>query len=77
MRGSDVNPAHIFILLFAFWAMWLYTEISEHGQRDAFNSEVKTFMTRGGRFTAEDGAALEQRIENLERAVNGRPHNEF
>jgi len=34
-------------------------------------------MKRGGRFTAEDGAALEQRIENLERAVNGRPHDEF
>ena len=66
MRVSDVNPMHVFALLFCFWVMWLYTEISEYHSRSVFNDEVNRFMTRGDRFTAQDGEKLRRRIEALE-----------
>jgi len=62
---SKLPPAHMWVLLI-FFGMWLYTEISEYRERDAFYQEVDTFMHKGERFTADQGRALKARIEALE-----------
>jgi hypothetical protein len=45
-----------------FLIMWLYTEVEEQKAR----TEWQAFVRTGERFTAEDGARLEARIEALE-----------
>jgi hypothetical protein len=47
-----------------FLIMWLYTEVQEKQAR----TEWQAFTRAGARFTAEDGAKLEARIEVLEAA---------
>ena len=34
----------VFILLFLFWGMWLYTEITEYMKRTEFNQNVEHFI---------------------------------
>lgn len=64
------NETHtIFCVLMVFVIAWLGTEIYESYRRGHYQSEVKDFMQQGARFTAEDGAALEERIERLEQKV--------
>ena len=50
------------VILLLFFGFWLYSEIQEG--RDAI--EWKSFIHSGGRFTAEEGKALEARIEAME-----------
>jgi hypothetical protein len=49
--------------------MWLYREWTGNAQRDSFESAVHAFMNRGSRFTAEDGAKLRSRIEDIEQQL--------
>jgi len=53
-----------------FFAMWLYTEVTEYEARDKFYREVDDFMHKGERFTADQGRALQARIDELERRLN-------
>jgi len=62
----DIGPRHVFALLVLFWAAWLYTEISEYLERQDQWESVNQFMSKGDRFSREDGAELEARIEALE-----------
>ena len=57
------------VLLAVFFAMWLYTEWAEYVERDAFFYEVDAFIHQGDRFTADDGRAMQARIEELERRL--------
>jgi len=63
---NKIKPPHVFMLLFVFWSLWLYTEVTEYVGRAAFATEVKEFMKPGPRFTAEDGAELAERLHALE-----------
>ena len=53
-------------LIILFLIAWVYTEVSEHLNRDKFKAEVIDFMDRGNRFTQEDGDALIRRLDDLE-----------
>jgi hypothetical protein len=64
-----IRPAHVFTFLFLFWALWVYSELDERGTQGNFYAEAQEFMSAGGRFTTEDGAALEKRIEALEKTI--------
>ena len=57
----------IIAMLTVFMSMWVYTEISEYITRDLFTAEVNEFMHKGDRFTNEDGDALSERIDVLEK----------
>jgi len=46
-----------------FFALWAYSEIQENSD----SAEWKEFIHAGGRFTIEDGMALEARIIKLEK----------
>jgi len=64
-----VRAWHLLLVLSLFWSMWLYREWTGNAQRDSFESAVHAFMNRGGRFTAEDGAKLRSRIEDIEQKL--------
>lgn len=68
--GSTLNT----VILVVFLGAWLYTEISEYQEREAWRSksikeleEFKSFLLEGERFTLLDGRALSNRITELER----------
>ena len=72
----EVRPRHVFALLTLFWAMWLYTEVSEYiSRQEQIDSlkrhieDIEEFKKKGDRFTADDGQALENRIERLEKEI--------
>jgi len=54
------------LIIIIFFILWAYSEIEE--KKSAV--EWKAFVRSGPRFTAEDGAALESRIEALEDDVS-------
>ena len=60
-------------LLTVFLTLWLYTEFSEYFERDLFQQNVEKFMQKGGRFTEERGAELENRVSELERYNDNEP----
>ena len=66
MFKPEIVPAHVFFLLFLFWSVWLYTEVTEYFERDEFNHEVSDFMNKGDRNTKEMGLSLCQHIRALE-----------
>ena len=68
--APEVRSKHVFTLVLIFWLAWLYTEVSEKLERDAFQNEVDEFMHKGGRFTHDDGAKLERRITEIEERIN-------
>ena len=73
MLGHEaVRAWHLLLVLSLFWAMWLYREWEGNAQRDSFESAVHAFMNRGGRFTAEDGAKLRSRIEDIEQQLESK-----
>ena len=59
-----------FRVLVIFVLLWSYTEISEYRDRDAFQENVSTFMSKGNRFTKQRGDELEKRVEELEKKAN-------
>ena len=61
-----IESKHVMWILTMFWAMWLYTEVTEYVSRDKFVVEVTDFMHKGGRFTHEDGDILSARIDQIE-----------
>ena len=67
MLGDNIKAGHVFLLLALFWGAWLYTEVSEYIERRNILIEVREFVAKGDRFTSEDGAELEKRIEELEK----------
>ena len=66
MERPNFKPYHTLFLLFLFWCMWLYSEVTEYHDRKAHRTEVDNFMNRGDRFTREMGEDLEARIQALE-----------
>ena len=66
MAFSKLSSNHVFWLLFVYMSMWLYTELHEYMERDSFFHEVDDFIHAGDRFTAADGDALSERIDQLE-----------
>jgi len=75
--NPDLRGNLTLALLTILLAGWVYTEVTEYLERDAFISEVTgeldqltAFKQAGGRFTQEDGKALEARIEALEVALD-------
>ena len=67
--NRDMRNDTILVLLIMFIVAWLYTEVAEHYSRDMFRETVEEFMTEGDRFTTDDGAELEKRVEKLETEV--------
>lgn len=51
------------LLISLFLIMWLYTKITEYNERTAHQIKVDNFMTRGDRFTADDGERLRKLVE--------------
>ena len=54
------------LLLVAFFLVWLLSGYWERQRHEAFFEEVGDFIHKGDRFTADDGRALKARIEKLE-----------
>ena len=70
---AEVRPVHVFSLLALFWVAWIYSELrdywqwmDQYGKITATLEEIQAFKEAGPRFTAEDGAELEARIEAIE-----------
>jgi hypothetical protein len=80
MDSRTIKPQHVFALLAIFWCAWLYSEIKETMDTVAWRKksaaeyqEFRDFHDEGKRFTAENGAALEARIEALEATCEADP----
>ena len=64
-----IELRHVFWILALFWAMWVYSEVSEYRARAEHEVKVNEFMNRGDRFTKQRGDELEARIERVEKEV--------
>ena len=76
MGPAEVRPFHVFSLVGLFLILWIWTEVTEYFDREAYKREVNAFMkktepfmAKGDRFTSEEGADLEARIEALEEQI--------
>jgi len=49
-----------------FMGLWAWTELTEYEERSNFNTEVIEFVSKGDRFTQEEGDALTSRVKKLE-----------
>ena len=67
MRFLSSFPKLNTFILIVLAVAWLYTEITEYHDRQRVVAEFTSFINAGGRFTEEEGAALEQRIKELEK----------
>jgi hypothetical protein len=67
-----VKAWHLLLVLSLFWAMWLYREWESKSTQHEFETSVHEFMNRGSRFTAEDGARLRIRIEDIEQKLESK-----
>ena len=63
MDEPKIKSLHVFTLLLVFWCAWLYTEVADYISRSEHAAKVDAFMTRGDRFTADDGRALRKLVE--------------
>ena len=54
------------VMVSLFMVLWSITEITEYQERDNFNTEVIKFVSKGDRFTQEEGDLLTKRVEDLE-----------
>ena len=65
---SDIKPPGLnTVIIIVFLVAWLYTEVREASQREYKWEYVKEFVSKGGRFTAEDGEELDTRVIILEK----------
>jgi hypothetical protein len=71
MAFSKLSSTHVFWLLFFYFTLWAYTEVSEYIERDNFFHEVDDFIHAGDRFTADDGAVLQDQIDELRQQCCG------
>jgi len=56
-----LKTQHVFIMLFLFWTMWMYVEITGYSKRVAFINDVKQFM--------KDGDEIRKDIEEIRKEV--------
>ena len=66
-RFKDYIVALLLVIMSASWA---YVKAVEYAERDIFVAEVNDFMSMGPRFTKEEAAELESRVQALEEAVS-------
>ena len=64
--GSKANT----VILVVFLIAWLYTEITEYQERHEIYMEFKTFQSKGGRFTEQDGEDMQARLDHLEEHID-------
>jgi hypothetical protein len=57
-------------LITLFFAAWVWTEIAEYGQRDAFVKEVTTFMHSDNQFNRADGDRLVKIMAAMNRRMD-------
>jgi hypothetical protein len=69
---NKISKYH-WLALLAFFAIWLYVEVSKRIERDHFHKQVDDFMYKGERFTADDGRALKKRVKKLEDEAHEQP----
>ena len=65
-----VRDKWVLVVIFTFFSVWIYTEVTEKLERDVIYAEFRNFHDAGGRFTADDGLSLADRICHLERLHN-------
>lgn len=65
------------VILMLFLVAWLYTEITEHDEREAWRKqsvqeleEFKAFLLEGERFTLLDGMDLSNRVAEIEKRLD-------
>ena len=59
------------VLLLAFFFVWLFAGYWERQRHEQFFEEVGDFIHKGDRFTADDGRALKARVDALEKQLEG------
>ena len=71
IKFPHIKPVHVFLLISVFLWVWVYTEVEERIEREKHRLAVDDFMTKGDRFTREDGKALEARLMATQAAMMG------
>jgi hypothetical protein len=69
VRWLSRLPSFNTVLLSCFLLAWLWTEIVESIDRDKKWDYIEGFVTKGDRFTAEDGDELKARVSRLEQQL--------
>ena len=67
MMSQDARTWITLGLVALFLGLWIWTELTEYRERSNFNTEVIEFVSKGDRFTQEEGDDLIRRVEELEK----------